>query len=165
MRPDLRQHYHTATLVKLHLKLPILTTHKIFSKQPLTETQQRLTTHSDRARVNRVHAVGPKPPAFTREPHLAPCRFKQTILRKTAFAIRLAFEEVLTIGNYNLGSRKTRKHFELSLEFPRQPNIVRIQKRDEVSARQTRTGVPRPAHSTLVLKPQQTYAIVKLTFE
>src|SRR6185503_20665660 len=119
MRPNLRQHEDAASVIQPHLKLPILTTHKVLSKQLLTHAQQRLTTHRDRARVNRIHAVGPKPVTIFREPHLAASRLQQSILRKPTLPIRLAFKKVLAVGNYDLGFRKSRKHFELSIEFPR----------------------------------------------
>ena len=102
---------------------------------------------------------------ITREPHLTPRCLEQSVLRKTTLAIRLAFEKVLTVRNHHLGFRKTRKHLELGIEFSRQPNIVRIEKRDKLTKRQSRTRIPRPSWSTTVLESQQTYAIAKLAFE
>ena len=86
-------------------------------------------------------------------------------MRETAFTIRLAFKEVLTIGNYDLGERKPCKQFELSLEFPRQPNIVRIEKPDKLATRRTRAHVPCASRPTPVLESQHTNTIAKLTFE
>jgi hypothetical protein len=106
--------------------------------------------------VNRVHAVGPQPVTITRRPHLASRRFEQTVLRKATLTIRHAFEKVLTVGNYNLRFRKTRKHFELGIELSQQPNIVRIEKPDKLTTRQTSARIPRAAWSTAILKSQYT---------
>ena len=148
-------------MVQPHLKLPILTTHEVFCKQLLAQPDQRITAHSDRARVNRIHAVGPQPVTVVREPHFTPRRFKQSILRKATLAIRHAFKKVLTVRNDNLSFRKTRKHFELGIKFPWQPKIIRVEKPYKLAKREARTHIPRAARSTSVFQSQYAYKITK----
>src|SRR5262249_36906289 len=59
-----------------------------------------------------------------------------------------------TIGDYGICSGKLGKHAQLDVEFSRQPNIVRIKKRDKLTSRQLRAGVSRGARTATLLEPQ-----------
>jgi hypothetical protein len=111
-----------------------------------------------------VQAVGPKPLTIICEHRLAPRRLEQTVLRESALAIHRTFEKGLTVANHHL-SLKTRKQFELGVEFSRQPNIIRVEKRDKLTTRQTRTRIPRSARPASMFESQQTYAIAKFALE
>ena len=92
-------------------------------------------------------------------------RFEQSILRETTCSIPRALEKVLTIRNHRFSLRKLRQHLELSVEFSRQPHVIRIQKSNKLATHESRPGVARAARTVTMFESQHAYLCAKLALE